>query len=146
MKISVVIPAYNEEKLIGACLSSIKEAEAQLKTPVEIVVCVNRCTDKTEEISRSFGAVIAREDQKNLARIRNSAVKAASGEIIVTIDADSRMSTNMLSEIKRLITTEKFIGGGTRIKPERLSLGIIASSLVILYYAMRFGLKSAGLF
>lgn len=42
--------------------------------------------------------------------------------------------------------TQKFIGGGTRIKPERLSLGIFASLLVILFYALRFGLRSAGLF
>jgi glycosyltransferase involved in cell wall biosynthesis len=146
MKFSVVIPAHNEERFIKDCLVSVRTSEANLSSPVEIVVCLNRCTDGTETIAKQFGAVLVKEDARNLAKIRNSGVRAATGDVIVTIDADSRMSTNMLCEIQRLLSTQKFIGGGTRIKPERLSLGIIASSLVILYYALRFGLRSAGLF
>lgn len=146
MKISVVIPAHNEEKFIGECLSSIKTAESKISTPVEIVVCLNRCTDRTEEIARSFGANVVKEDEKNLSRIRNTAVKAALGDIIVTIDADSRMSPNMLAEVNRLISTQKFIGGGTVIKGERLSLGIFFSLIVIGFFAILYGLRSAGLF
>lgn len=146
MKYSVIIPAHNEEHFIEVCLRSIKNAQKAFSSPVEIVVCLNRCTDRTEEIARSYGAIVVMEDAKNLAKIRNTAVRASGGEVIVTIDADSRMSGNMLHEIERLIATKKFIGGGTRIKPERLSLGILISSFVVLYYAIRFGLKSAGLF
>jgi glycosyltransferase involved in cell wall biosynthesis len=146
MKVSIIIPAHNEEKFIGDCLRSVKDAESEFGSPIEIVVCLNRCTDRTEEIARSFGAIIIREDAKNLSRIRNAAAAATTGDVLVTIDADSRMSKNMLSEIGRLLATGKFIGGGTRIKPERMSLGIFFSGLVILYFAIRFGLKSAGLF
>lgn len=146
MNISVIIPAHNEEKFIGDCLKSVKTAESELGAPVEIVVCLNRCTDRTEEIARSFGAVVVREDEKNIAKIRNAAAKAATGDVIVTIDADSRMSKNMLTEVVRLLSTGKFIGGGTRIKPERMSLGIFISGLVILYYLLKYGPKSAGLF
>jgi glycosyltransferase involved in cell wall biosynthesis len=146
MAFSVLIPAHNEEDFIEGCLSSIKKAEAELGAPVEIVVCLNRCTDKTEEIARQFGAVITVENEKNLSRIRNAAAKVATGDVFVTIDADSRMSANMLKEISRLLSTGRFIGGGTRIKPERLSLGIFISCLVILYYTIRFGIRSAGLF
>lgn len=146
MNFSVIIPAHNEEGFITECLQSVKLAEAQLGSPVEIVVCINRCTDSTEAIAKQFGAVLVKEDAKNLAKIRNSGVREAKGDIVVTIDADSRMSPNMLCEIRRLLSTQKFIGGGTRIKPERLSLGIVASSLIILYYAIRFGLRPAGLF
>ena len=146
MKISVVVPAHNEEDFIGNCLSSIKKAETELGSPVEIVVCLNRCTDRTEQIARDFGAVIVKEDGKNLARIRNFAAAKATGDAVVTIDADSSMAPNMLVEVKRLLSTGKYIGGGTRIKPERVSLGIFISGLVILYFALRFGLRSAGLF
>lgn len=66
--------------------------------------------------------------------------------IVTKFKKTPQMSTNMLSDIHRLLSTQRFIGGGTRIRPERLSLGIIASSLVILFYALRFGLRSAGLF
>lgn len=144
MRMSVIIPAHNEEKFIGACLNSIRLAE--LGSTVEIIVCLNRCTDTTEEIAKSFNALIVREDARNLSKIRNAGVSASTGEIIVTIDADSLMSPNMLSEVQRLVASQKFIGGGTRIKLERFSFGILASSLVVIYYAFRFGLRSAGLF
>lgn len=110
--ISVCVPAHNEEKFIGACLDSINKATEQIKPAiVEIIVCVNRCTDGTESIARSHGAVIVKEDEKNIAKITNAAVRQAAGEIIVTIDADSRMSPNMLSEVVRLLETDKYIGG-----------------------------------
>jgi len=146
MKLSVIIPAHNEEKFIEGCLASIKQAEAELESTVEIVVCLNRCTDGTEQIARKFGAIIVVEDEKNLSRIRNVAVAATSGDVVVTIDADSRMSSNMLKEVSRLLSTGRYIGGGTRIHPDRFSLGIFISGLIIFYYAFKFGLKSAGLF
>lgn len=146
MKISIVIPAHNEELLIADCFLAIQKACGEVRNEVEVIVCLNRCTDRTEEIAKKFGARIVKDDSKNLAKIRNVAAQAATGEILITIDADSRMSANMLKEVVRLISTDKFIGGGTNIRAERLSLGIIASSIVILYFALLYGLRSAGLF
>ena len=93
MKFSIIIPARNEEKYISKCLDSIRVASQPYPGQVEITVCINRCTDKTEEITRSYGAKIVYDDSKNLAKIRNAGAKAATGEIIATIDADSRMSS-----------------------------------------------------
>lgn len=143
--ISVCIPAHNEERFIGHCLESIRSAEQELGSNIEIVVAINRCTDKTEEIARSFDARFVYEDGKNLSRIRNAAANTASGKILVTIDADSRMSQNMLVEIKRYLDTGKVIGGGVLIKPERLSFGIIVTSFVILLFLLPYRV-SAGLF
>lgn len=143
MKFSIVIPARNEAASIGACLDSIKEAAAAFRGEVETIVVLNRCTDETGAIALSHGALIARDDCKNLSKIRNAGVRAGSGDIVVTIDADSTMSPNMLSEISRRLDTGRFIGGGVPIRPERLSLGIILSGLLI--HCMLPGL-SAGLF
>jgi glycosyltransferase involved in cell wall biosynthesis len=130
--ISVCVPAHNEEGYIGACLDSIKKAAEQVKpAKVETVVCLNRCTDRTENIARSKGAVIVKEDEKNIAKITNAAVRKAHGEIIVTIDADSRMSPNMLSEVVTLLETGKWIGGGSSIKLERMSLGIVVTTIIL---------------
>lgn len=130
--ISVCVPAHNEEKFIGACLDSIKKAAEQIRpAKVEVIVCLNRCTDGTEDIARSNGAVIVKEDEKNIAKITNTAARQARGEIIVTIDADSRMSPNLLSEVIRLLETGKWIGGGTSIKLERMSLGIFVTSVIL---------------
>ena len=82
-----------------------------------------------------------------MAKIRNAAARAASGEIVVTIDADSRMSRNMLTEIDRLLGSGRYIGGGVLILPERWSLGILLTVLMLmLAMATVWRRVSAGLF
>ncbi len=93
--LSVIIPAHNEEGYIGRCLESIQVASAQLDLPVEVVVVLNRCTDRTEAIAQEYGAVLAREDARNLARIRNAGGRASHGTLHITIDADSWMSPHL---------------------------------------------------
>lgn len=143
--ISVIIPAHNEEKYITRCLQSIRLAQQQISTPVEIIVVLNRCTDRTEAIARGYEARTIIENARNLARIRNTGVKASSGDIIVTIDADSWMSENMLREVYRRLKTGRYVGGGVRIKAERLSIGIFFS---IMTFAPKLLLKRiwAGMF
>ena len=92
MRYSVLVPAHNEEAYIGHCLQSIKAAAEKITADVEIIVALNRCSDQTAAIAADHQAVSVTENSKNLARIRNAAARAASGDIIVTIDADSRMS------------------------------------------------------
>jgi glycosyltransferase involved in cell wall biosynthesis len=133
MKFSIIIPARNEEKLIGKCLDSIKVASEPYPGEVEMIVCINRCTDKTEEIARNYGAKIVYDESKNLAKIRNTAAKSATGDILVTIDADSQMSRNMLTEIERALNSGKYIGGGVNIKPDRVSFGIFLSAIVVIF-------------
>ena len=106
---------------------------------------LNRCTDRTEEIALSLGCRIEREDERNLSRIRNAGVRAATGEIVVTIDADSVMSSNMLEEVVRMLGSGRYIGGGVRILPERWSLGIACSLLVVLPFVL-WHRVSAGMF
>jgi glycosyltransferase involved in cell wall biosynthesis len=53
------------------------------------VVALNRCTDGTESICKSYNAVIVRENCKNLAKIRNAAARAATGDILVSIDFEA---------------------------------------------------------
>jgi len=150
VKFSVVIPAHNEEKYIAKCLDSIVKASAPYNDQVEIIVVLNRCTDRTEEIALSYGCVIVREDAKNLSKIRNAGAKIAKGDILITIDADSWMSDTMLIEIEKHLVSGKYIGGGVMMKQERMSLGMMASTLALLLVAIptfiRYGFVSLGLF
>jgi glycosyltransferase involved in cell wall biosynthesis len=123
-RFSVVIPARNEERFIAGCLESIQQAAKDHPGQLEIIVVLNRCTDRTEEIAHAFGARTVREDAKNLAKIRNAGARAATGQILATIDADSRMSPNALAAIDRALSSGKTIGGGTIIRPDRSSAGI----------------------
>ncbi|HXY33004.1 MAG TPA: glycosyltransferase [Planctomycetaceae bacterium] len=145
-KFSIVVPARNEEKFLPACLESIAAASAPYPGEVEIIASINRCTDRTEEIARAAGAKIVHEDARNIARVRNAAAHAATGEILVTIDADSRMSRGMLRTIDRLLASGKYIGGGVMVYPERYSLGIFATGLIVLLPIMLRHRVSGGLF
>ena len=131
-KFSVMIPAHNEERFIGACLKSVVRAAEQVKPDaVEIIVVANRCTDRTIKLAEQFGARVLTNDEKCISAIRNTGVRAARGEIVVTLDADSVMTENALLEVRRMLESGKFIGGGTNIKFERMSLGIFCSAVYV---------------
>ena len=144
-RISVVIPAHNEEKYIGNCLASIASAAERVALPVEIVVALNRCTDNTAAIATQYNAITVEENEKNIAKIRNAAVSASTGDILVTIDADSWMTPNMLQDVVSKLRSGRYIGGGVKIKPERLSLGIVCSVLLVVPYMLKARI-SAGMF
>jgi glycosyltransferase involved in cell wall biosynthesis len=144
-RFSVVVPARNEERFIGQCLESIRLAAAPYPDQVEVIVVLNRCFDKTEEIAHAFGARTIREDARNLAKIRNAGARSALGQILVTIDADSTMSPDTLVAIDRALSSGTTVGGGTPIRPDRFSQGIQATLwlLNLLLLIFRF---SGGLF
>jgi len=134
-RISVIIPARDEENYIGACLKAIEAAAKHVPGDIEIVVAINRCTDRTEEIALEHGAIIVYEDAKNISIIKNKAAKAASGDILVFLDADSVMTEGLLHEIDRCMHSGKFIGGGTLFKMDRTSLGIFITMRIFLTMA-----------
>jgi len=135
-RFSIVIPARNEEALIGRCLASIRTAAAGYPDEVEIIVVLNRCSDRTAEIALQAGARTVEENARSLAAIRNAGARHATGEILVTIDADSTMSPNTLAEVDRALSSGKTVGGGTLIYPERYSAGIVATFLMFLPFLL----------
>ena len=118
---SVIIPAHNEELFIEPCLEAIEKAEKPPGSEYEIIVVLNRCTDRTEEIARAHKARIVRENAKVLSVIRNAGANQAKHAVIMTIDADSIMSGNMFMEVYRHLESGKYIGGGVSIDLERWS-------------------------
>lgn len=96
--ISLVIPAYNEEKYIGACLeSAVRNRPTNL---TEIIVIDNASKDRTAEIAKSYpGVRVVREDRKGLTSARECGLKSATGDIIAYIDADTRVPTGWFERI-----------------------------------------------
>lgn len=145
IKFSVVIPAHNEEKYIGRCLRAVISASKYVKPErVEIIVVANRCTDRTCAIAKHYGAKVIINDDKCIAAIRNTGVKDAKGEIVVTIDADSLMTKYSFVEIRERLESGKYIGGGTNPKFERISLGIAVSSMYVLLKLLPVMIKNGG--
>ncbi|MHC4458978.1 MAG: glycosyltransferase family 2 protein [Planctomycetota bacterium] len=143
--ISVITPAHNEELLIEKCLCSVKAAANKVLETIEHIVVLNRCTDQTGEIAIKLGAKVITDDSRNLSHIRNKGVAVSKGDILVTIDADSQMTSNMLLEVSCKLKSGKYIGGGVRIVPERISFGILCNLLVVVPFVLWHGV-SAGMF
>jgi glycosyltransferase involved in cell wall biosynthesis len=143
--LSVAIPAHNEEKYIARCIESITLSAGLAGQQVEVVVALNRCTDRTREIAESLGARCVVNDTKCIAAVRNAAVRATSAPAIATLDADSWMSPKTVSAILKHIADARYIGGGTITFPERISIGILFSLSVVAPYVIKRGV-STGMF
>ncbi|MEI7890407.1 MAG: glycosyltransferase family A protein [bacterium] len=100
MKLSIVIPAYNEEKYIGKCLESVFAELKKIKRDVEVVVVDNASTDKTSEVVKSFVDVkLVYESKKGLSQARNSGYLASTGEIIANVDSDSEIPEGWIEKV-----------------------------------------------
>ena len=141
MDLSIVIPAHNEGRFIESCIKSISEHCALFRIDPEVVVVLNRCTDSTGEIAKRSGAKLVDNNSRNLASIRNTGIRAAKSDVIITIDADSIITSEYLSDFIDNIGSGKFIGGGTRVDFNRKSLGITATKMVLDLYVTLSGLS-----
>lgn len=143
--ISIVIPAHNEEEFLPDCLRGVRRAAAFAKVEVEVIIVLNRCTDRTEAIAQEAGAMIVREDEANLSKIRNAGAAVATAPVLVTCDADSVPHQKTFSLVLAKLAAGNVVGGGTLTWPERWSLGIVCSVGSVLPYLIWHGV-SFGLF
>ena len=94
MKLSIVIPAYNEEAYLGECLRHVLDEVATCGAcgPVEVVVIDNASTDRTSEIASGFpGVRVVHEPDKGLTKARQRGLDEAQGAVIGYVDADTKM-------------------------------------------------------
>lgn len=107
MKISVVVPVFNEEKCIKKCLDSLMSQEEK---PEEIIIVDNNCTDKTIEIVKQFPKIkIIREKRQGIAYARNAGFNIANGDILAKCDADTILPTGWIKKVKEVFTKKKEI-------------------------------------
>ena len=119
MKISIVIPAFNEERLLAESLSHINTARrafAQAGVESELIVCDNNSTDRTAEIARASGATVVFESVNQIGRARNTGATAASGEWLLFVDADSHPSAELFDDVAETIRNGKVLAGGCVIR------------------------------
>lgn len=95
--LSVVIITYNEEANLGRTLESVLPLVADGKG--EIIVVDSGSTDRTVEIAKSFGAKVLVEEWKGYAAQKNSAIDKASGDWILSLDADEELDSNLIAEL-----------------------------------------------
>lgn len=143
--ISIAIPAHDEERYIGRCIESVFASAQRAHVNAEVVVALNRCTDRTQAIAESLGARCVAEERKCIAAVRNAAVRGGTARALATIDADSWMQPHTMAALMRHVHDDRYVGGGATIWPERWSAGIVLTGVVVARYVIRKGI-SAGMF
>jgi glycosyltransferase involved in cell wall biosynthesis len=101
MRLSFVVPAYNEEAYLPACLESILDQTRDLPAgSTEIIVVNNASTDRTREVALSYpGVVVVDEPRKGLTFARQAGFAASTGELIANVDSDSRLTPNWVTQV-----------------------------------------------
>lgn len=102
MKLSFVIPAYNEEKYIGDCLKSVLKQTKKSAYDTEVIVVNNASTDKTEEVAAAFrGVKVVTEKKKGLSAARHAGYEASTGDLIANIDADVILPDGWIEKVMK---------------------------------------------
>jgi glycosyltransferase involved in cell wall biosynthesis len=118
VKLSVVVPAFNEEKLLAAtlaCIGDAADAFAQRGWSWELVVCDNNSSDRTAEVARAAGARVVFEPVNQISRARNIGAAGASGDWLLFVDADCSPSKPLFKDLSDAIESGACIGGGCTI-------------------------------
>ena len=101
IRISFVVPAYNEESLLPACLAAIRAEIERTGIAAEVIVVDNASTDRTPDIAAATpGVVLVREPKKGLVQARKAGFEASSGELVANIDADTLIPPGWLDRVE----------------------------------------------
>ncbi len=118
MKVSVVIPAYNEEQRLPETLERITKALSVVALPSEITVVDNDSQDGTKRVAESFGAKVIPEKEHNIARVRNTGARNSTGDVLIFIDADTLVPETLFQKIATVMGDEKCFGGAVAVEYE----------------------------
>jgi glycosyltransferase involved in cell wall biosynthesis len=141
--ISFIVPAYNEEQLLGRTLAALHAAARTAGTPYELIVVDDASTDRTGEIAAAAGARLIPVRHRQIARARNAGARAASGDVFVFVDADTHVEAATVRATVAAVG-RGCTGGGALLRFDGpLPLSIRLTS-VCLRLSMRLGRLAAG--
>lgn len=111
--ISFVIPAHNEELLLGRTLESIQQAIQTTGISAEILVVNDASTDRTAEVAKSRNVKVVSVELRNIGAVRNAGAQQANGAWLVFVDADTRVPEQTLLQVLKAIDDGVTGGGAT---------------------------------
>lgn len=144
MKLSIVIPAFNEEKLLPSTLAAVANAAGALTAAGvthEVIVCDNNSTDRTAAIAAEHGAAVIFEPVNQISRARNTGATLATGDWILFLDADSRPSYGLFSELVPALHDGRILYGGALLEMDEYY--VLAQGLVAMWHTLARNLKLA---
>ena len=118
MKMSVIVPAFNEQRGLAPALRSIRDARVAFDAAgwsSEVIVCDNNSTDRTAAIARNEGADVVFEPVNQISRARNTGAARATGDWLIFVDADSHPGRELFMDVVRDIQGGHCVAGGSTV-------------------------------
>jgi glycosyltransferase involved in cell wall biosynthesis len=128
--ISVIIPAFDEERYLPATLRAVEKSMSLLRSQAgvttELIVVDNDSADATASVASSHGARVVTESQHNIARVRNRGAAAAQANMLVFLDADTCIPEDLLPRIYQVSAAPDCVGGAvdTDYQPKKWSMRV----------------------
>lgn len=115
----IVIPAFNEAaelpRTLKACQQAIDAIHTDTKKLGGVIVVDNNSSDETTAVARAHGATVVHEPFNQIGRARNTGVAASEADAIIFLDADTRISKQLLARTLAVLNQSDCIGGGARV-------------------------------
>ena len=134
-RLSLVIPAYNEARLLPRLLDTVDIARSRYvgsAAAIEVVVADNGCTDQTAAIAEARGCRVARVAKRMIGASRNGGAALATAPVLCFVDADMQVHPDTFNAIATAMADPRIVGGATGVTMERWSVGIACTYAMLL--------------
>jgi len=143
--VTFIIPAHNEELLIGGTINALHTAAGAMNESYEIIVVDDASSDATKSVAVRCGARVFSVYCRQIAAARNAGAAQAQGDLLVFVDADTRVTEGAVGGAVRVMRVGA-VGGGSRARFD-VSVPIYGRILALLWLCIqRFGHLASGCF
>lgn len=115
MRLSFVIPAHDEESVIGPTLGAVRAAAGEVGEAFEVVVVDDDSSDRTAVVAEGAGARVVRTARRQIAAARNAGAAVAQGDVFVFVDADTLVTADAVRGVVEAIRGGA-VGGGAAVR------------------------------
>jgi glycosyltransferase involved in cell wall biosynthesis len=131
LRVSLVIPAYNEEHHLKACLDRIASQKVR---PYEVIVVDNASTDQTANIARSYDFVtLITEKRQGVVYARDTGFNAARGDVIGRIDSDTLLPSSWICDVQQIFSDTEFDAISGRVTYYDVALKSVADAIDLFF-------------
>lgn len=113
--VSFIVPAWNEEAILGSTLKALRQAGEALPVASEIIVADDGSTDRTAQIAREGGARVVSVNRRQIAAVRNAGARASRGDLFIFVDADTWVTPEVVGAALHAVQ-EGAVGGGCAVR------------------------------
>ena len=139
--ISFIVPAYNEETELPGTLQNVHSAAGGVGCDYEIVLVDDGSTDATASIGEKLEARVISINCRQIAAARNAGARAATGDVFIFIDADTRITADHVSGVIGALDSG-YVGGGSRLRvDDKIPRWgrILFATFTTVYFALQLG-------